>query len=74
MFSRKSQKCITFLGKMQEISALEANIDSFQQILVKYLPFPYLDISLMTKDLTQIKVYTYFNIGDAKTLVKLKEK
>ena len=74
MFSRKSQKCITFLGKMQEISALEANIDSFQQILVKYLPFLHLDISLMTKDLTQIKVYTYFNIGDAKPLVKLKEK
>ena len=68
---------------MQEISALEANIDSFQKILVKYLPFPHLDISLMTKDLTQIKVYqrfdsikvyTYFNIQDAKTLVKLKEK
>ena len=37
------------------------------------MPFPYLDISLMTKDLSQIKVYTYFNIGDAKTLVKLKE-
>ena len=74
MFSRKPQKFVTFLGKMQEISALEANIDSFQQILVKYLPFPHLDISLMTKDLTQIKVYTYFNIGDAKPLVKLKEK
>ena len=59
---------------MQEISALEANIDSFQQILVKYLPFLHLDISLMTKDLTQIKVYTYFNIRNAKTLVKLKEK
>ena len=59
---------------MQEISALEANIDSFQQISVKYLPFPYPDISLMTKDLTQIKVYTYFNIGDAKTLVKLNRK
>ena len=26
--------------KMQEIRASEANIDSFQQILVKYLPFP----------------------------------
>ena len=59
---------------MQEISALEANINSFQQILVKYLPFQNPDISLMTKDLTQIKVYTYFNIGDAKTPVKLKEK
>ena len=45
-----------------------------QQILVKYLPFPHPDISFMTKDLTQIKVYTYFNTGDAKTLVKLKEK
>ena len=74
MFSRKPQKFVTFLGKMQEISALEANIDSFQQISVKYLPFPYPDISLMTKDLTQIKGYTYFNKGDAKTLVKLKEK
>ena len=57
---------IHIFWKMQEISALEANIDSFQQISVKYLPFPYPDISLMTKDLTQIKVYTYFNIGDAK--------
>ena len=59
---------------MQEISALEANINSFQQISVKYLPFQNPDISLMTKDLTQIKVYTYFNIGDAKTPVKLKVK
>ena len=56
---------------MQEASALEANIDSFQQILVKYLPFPHPSISLMTKDLAQL--YTYFNIGDAKTLVKLRE-
>ena len=28
------------------------------------MPFPHLGISLMTKDLSQIKVYTYFNIGD----------
>ena len=59
---------------MQEISALESNIDSFQQISVKYVPVSHPDISLMTKDLTQIKVYTYFNTRDAKTLVKLKEK
>ena len=58
---------------MQEINALEANINHFQQISVKYLSFPHPDISLMAKDLTQIKVYTYFNIGDAKALVKLKE-
>ena len=62
------------MDKMQEISGLEANINGFQQISVKYLPFPHPGISLMTKDWTQIKVYTYFNIGDAKTLVKLKEK
>ena len=68
MCFQENHKNLLFLRKMQEISALEANIDSFQQILVKYLPFPHLDISLMTKDLTQIKVYTYFNIGDAKTL------
>ena len=60
-----------FLGKMQEISALEVNINSFQQISVKYFPFPHPD---MTKDLAQIKVYNYFHIGDAKTLVKLKRK
>ena len=35
---------------MQEISALEANIDSFQQISVKYLPFLHPDISLGTVD------------------------
>ena len=63
-FPRKSQKFIMFLGKMQEISALEANIGSFQQISVKYLPLPHPGISLMT----------YFSRGDAKTLVKLKEK
>ena len=61
-----------FLGKMQEICASEANIDSFQQISVKYLPFRHPDISLMTR--FDSKVYTCFNIGDAKTLVKLKEK
>ena len=40
---------------MQEISALESNIDSFQQISVKYLPFPHPDVSFMTQNLTQIK-------------------
>ena len=74
MFSRKSQKFIIFLEKVQEKSALEAKIDSFQRISTKYFPFAHPGISLMTKDLTQIKVYTYFNIGDAKTLVNLKEK
>ena len=64
-FLRKSQKFVTFLGKMQEISALEASIGSFQQLLIKYSPFPHLDISWMTKDLAQIKMYTYFNIEDA---------
>ena len=59
---------------MQEINALEANISSFQEVLVKYLPFPHPGISFMTKDLSQIKVYTYFNIEYTKTLVKLKEK
>ena len=73
-FPRKSLKFVIFLKKMQEISTLEANIDSFQQILGNYLPFPYPKISVMTKDLAQIKVYTYCNIGDAKTLVKLREK
>ena len=58
---------------MQEINVLEPNIGSFQ-ILGKYLPFPHPGISFMTKDLSQIKVYTYFNIGDTKTLVKLKTK
>ena len=53
---------------MQEISALEANIGSFQQISVKDLPSPHPDISLKFKGLAQIKVYTYFNIEDAKKL------
>ena len=50
------------MGKMQEINALEANIGSFQEILVKYLSFPHPGISFMTKDLPQIKVYTYSNM------------
>ena len=62
VFSRKSQKFFILFGKIQEISALEANIDSFQQILVKYLPLSYPDISLMTKDLTQIKSFTPISI------------
>ena len=73
-FPRKSQIFVILLGKMQETSALEANISSFQQISVKYLPFPHPGISLMIQDLAQIKVYAYFNLGDVKTLVKLKEK
>ena len=36
-FSRKSQEFAILLEKMQEISALKANISSFQEILVKYL-------------------------------------
>ena len=56
VFSRKLRKFIIILGKMQEISALESNIDSFQQISVKYVPFSHPDISLMTKELTQINV------------------
>ena len=73
-FSRKSQKFVIFLGKMQEVNALEANIGSFQEIFVKYLSFLHPGISFMTKDLPQIKVYTYFNIGDTKILLNLKEK
>ena len=73
-FPRKSQKFVIFLEKMQEISALETNIGRFQQISVKYLLFPHTDISLMIKDLAQIKVHTYFNTEDAKSLVKLREK
>ena len=46
-FPRKSQKFVTFLRKMQEISALEANIDSFEQILVKYLPLPHTHAALV---------------------------
>ena len=47
-------------------NALEANISGFQEISVKYLPFPHPGISFITKDLSHIKVYTYFNIQDAK--------
>ena len=52
---------------MQEINALEANTGSVQQISSKCLSFSH-------KDLAQNKLYTYFNIVDAKSLVKLKEK
>ena len=46
---------------MQEISASEANINSFPEISVKYLPFLHPeDISLMSKRFDS-KVYTYFN-------------
>ena len=41
MVFQENQKKLLIFGKMQEISALEANISSFQQILVKYLPFPH---------------------------------
>ena len=72
VFSRKSQKVVTVLAKTQEISALEANINSFQQISIKYLPFPHPDISLMTKIwLKGLHLFQYI-IGDAETLAKLK--
>ena len=57
---------------MQEISALEANMDSSQQISVKYLSFPQPDISLMTKIwLKGLHLFQYI-IGDAEALAKLK--
>ena len=40
-FPRKLQKSIIFLGKIKKISALEANIGSFQQRSGKYLLFPH---------------------------------
>ena len=49
VFSRKSQKFVIFLGRMQEICASEENIDSFQHISFKYLLFPQPDNNLMTK-------------------------
>ena len=55
-FQESHKNLLNLWEKMQEISAFEANINSFQQILVKYLSFPYPDISLVIKDLTQIKV------------------
>ena len=55
-FPQKSQKFVIFLGNMQEISALEANISSFQQISVKNLPFPHPDIRLMTKHAIWLKL------------------
>ena len=58
-FSRESQRFVIFLGIMHGISALDTNIDNFQQILVKYLPFPHPSISLMTKDFAQNKAYNY---------------
>ena len=73
-FPWKSQKVVIFLGKMQEIykcfrSKYQQYPAKFGQIMV----FPTPGISLMTKDLIKIKVYTYFNIGDAK-IKKWKEK
>ena len=62
IFGKNGRKC--FRSKYQQ----------FQQISVQCLPFPHPDTGLITKDLTQIKVYIYFNIEDAQTLVKLKEK
>ena len=40
-FPRKLQNFIIFLGKIKRISALQANIGSFQQRLGKYLLFPH---------------------------------
>ena len=65
---------VIFLGKIQEIykcfrSKYQQYPAKFGQIMV----FPTPGISLMTKDLIKIKVYTYFNIGDAK-IKKWKEK
>ena len=73
-FFRKITKICYICGENARNKCFRSNIGSFRQIFVKYLPFPHPDISLMTKNLAQIKVYPYFNKGDAKTLVKYKEK
>ena len=60
---------VIFLGKIQEIykcfrSKYQQYPAKFGQIIV----FPTPGISLVTKDLIKIKVYNYFNIGNAKIL------
>ena len=40
VFSRKSQKCVILMVKMEEISGLETNIGSFQQIFGQIFAFP----------------------------------
>ena len=66
---KKITKICYILGKnKQEISALEANINSFQRISVKYLPFPHPDNSLMTWSRFGLH---HFNIGNAKNSGKI---
>ena len=56
VFQENHKNLLHFWENIQEISALEANINSFQQILVKYLSLSHPNMSLMTKDLAQIKL------------------
>ena len=69
VFFKRITKISYIFRNNARISALDTNIDNFQQISVKYLPFPHPSISLMTKDFAQNKAYNYFSTGDAKALV-----
>ena len=61
-FLRKLETFVIFWGEMQEISALQASIES--QIFSKFqsnISFSHPDVSLMTNDLTLIKFQAAIN-------------
>ena len=74
VFQKKKKKIAILLGKMQDISALEAIEAVFSKFQTN-ICLSHAGHWFNNKDLAKNKVYTYFNIGDeTKTLTKLKEK
>ena len=74
VFQKKKKKIAILLGKMQDISALEAIEAVFSKFQTN-ICLSHARHWFNNKDLAKNKVYTYFNIGDeTETLTKLKEK
>ena len=71
--SRKKHNFLILWNKTHRVPKFQLNILRVEKAFCinQYL----LKVSkLMNKYLAQNKVYNYFNIGDSKTLIKLKEK
>ena len=69
MCFQKITKICYISGKNARNKRLRSKYRQLSENFCQIFTFPTPGISLMSKDLSQINVYTYFNIGDAKSLV-----
>ena len=74
MFFKKNIKNCYIFGKNARNKWFKSKYKQFSATFEQIFAFPTSGTGLMNKYLAQNKVYSNFNIGGAKTLIKLKEK